>query len=302
VTAGLTLVALAALPSSLSAQQQNSAADAHDDEARGLFLAGRAAYEDARYQDAFDYFRRSYELSKRPELLYNIGQAAAMSGRDREALDAFEAYIREVPDAENRREVEEQIDGLRARLSGRPLEEDEPDRMTDGEEPETEVDEFRFQLGAHLLVPYFATDSPELDIGFGARGWVGLLTPWGISGNVSAGAVTASKSLEDSEVTDVFFRAGIRYPFSGLEPIIPFIGGGLAANIWSTERTYASGEITDVSETSVSIDFIGGAIYHVTDGLGVEAGAHLWYDFGNEVFNNESVTWISFVAGVAYTF
>jgi hypothetical protein len=88
--------------------------EAADREARGLFLAGEAAYGDARYEDALDYFKRSYALSKRPDLLFNIGQAADKLRRDREALEAFEGYLREVPNGERRREAE-----VRVRILGR---------------------------------------------------------------------------------------------------------------------------------------------------------------------------------------
>jgi tetratricopeptide (TPR) repeat protein len=59
-----------------------AAAESHDEEARALFQAGRRAFADARYEDALDRFRSAYELSHRPELLYNIGHAADRLRRD----------------------------------------------------------------------------------------------------------------------------------------------------------------------------------------------------------------------------
>ncbi len=89
-----------------------------DAEARGLFEAGRAAFDQGRYPDALGYFDRAYQLSKRPQLLYNIGQVHDRLRHDEEALQAFQQYLRQVPGAENRTEVEHRIDALRQAMFG----------------------------------------------------------------------------------------------------------------------------------------------------------------------------------------
>ena len=90
-----------------------------DEEARGLFWAGRAAYDEGRYKDALGYFSRSYQLSGRPELLYNIGQTADRLRKDQEALDAFTEYLNRVPNADHREAVEARIVLLREGLEER---------------------------------------------------------------------------------------------------------------------------------------------------------------------------------------
>jgi len=101
-----------------------------DDEARGLFAAGEAAYRDGRFEDALRYFRQSFELSSRPQLLYNIGLAEANLGHDREALEAFQRYLQELPAADNRGVVEGRVTALQQRIR----EEDERQRrLTDAE-------------------------------------------------------------------------------------------------------------------------------------------------------------------------
>jgi hypothetical protein len=100
----------------LSEQPQTETAEDADRKARDLFKQGRAAYEEGRYRDAWDYFRQAYLLSKRPELLYNVGQSADRLRMDREALDAFKLYLAKLPDAENRREVENRVRALEERL------------------------------------------------------------------------------------------------------------------------------------------------------------------------------------------
>lgn len=89
-----------------------------DAEARALFEAGRAAYSDGRFEDALGHFRRAHELSDRPRLLFNIANTAERLRRDEQALDAYERYLEQVPDAENRAFVEERITALRDTSSG----------------------------------------------------------------------------------------------------------------------------------------------------------------------------------------
>jgi hypothetical protein len=91
-------------------------AEEADKKARSLFEQGRVAFQDGHYRDAWDYFRKAYLLSKRPELLYNVGQSADRMRMDREALEAFRLYLKRLPDAQNRREVENRVRALEERL------------------------------------------------------------------------------------------------------------------------------------------------------------------------------------------
>lgn len=89
-----------------------------DAEARGLFEAGRAAFDQGRYPDALGYFDRAYQLSRRAQLLYNIGQVHDRLRHDEEALQAFQQYLKQVPGAENRVEVQHRIEALRQAMVG----------------------------------------------------------------------------------------------------------------------------------------------------------------------------------------
>jgi tetratricopeptide (TPR) repeat protein len=92
-----------------------------DEEARGFFIAGRAAYAAGRYREALERFERSHAMSGRPELLYNIGSAAERAGELGRALEAYRAFVSARPDAERRPEAEARITALAARLaSGEP--------------------------------------------------------------------------------------------------------------------------------------------------------------------------------------
>ncbi|MDQ3031454.1 MAG: tetratricopeptide repeat protein [Myxococcota bacterium] len=93
------------------------ASAAHDAEARALFEAGRVAFSDGRFEDALSHFQRSYDLSGRADLLYNIGTSQDRLRHEAEAVAAFERYLELVPDAENRREVEGRLRVLREELA-----------------------------------------------------------------------------------------------------------------------------------------------------------------------------------------
>jgi tetratricopeptide (TPR) repeat protein len=107
---------LAGSPSIAMAQAGSARASkaSEDQHARELFEQGRLAYQEARYEAALDLFMQAYALSKRPQLLNNIGQAADRLRMDSEALDAYQRYLAEVPDAENRPAIENRIAALKA--------------------------------------------------------------------------------------------------------------------------------------------------------------------------------------------
>ena len=109
------------LTSTASAQKKKKAAppaaaepaDSADDEvARGLFQAGKAAYQAGKYADALTFFEQAHERSGRPALLFNIAQSAERVRQDEKALEMFRAYLTQVPDAANRVEVEARIKQL----------------------------------------------------------------------------------------------------------------------------------------------------------------------------------------------
>lgn len=82
-----------------------------------MFEAGRIAFRDGRFEEARGHFQRSYELSGRAELLYNIASADDRLRHDEAALRGFEQYLAEVADAPNRAEVQARIEVLRAALA-----------------------------------------------------------------------------------------------------------------------------------------------------------------------------------------
>lgn len=85
------------------------AQDAATDEARGAFAAGQAAYSAGRFAEALDYFERAYELTREPDLLYNIATVHDRLRHDAQALEAYRGYLEARPDAEDRANIEARI-------------------------------------------------------------------------------------------------------------------------------------------------------------------------------------------------
>lgn len=105
-------------------------ADGTADGSQRLDEAARLTYESARdafvrgdYEQALELFRRAYELSPRPGLLYNIAQTLDRLRRDRDTVDALRAYLEAAPEARNRQEVEARIGVLEASLQEQEAEE-----------------------------------------------------------------------------------------------------------------------------------------------------------------------------------
>ena len=104
-----------------------------DKRARELFEKGRAAWDEGRYREAWEHWHHSYRLSRKPELLYNVGQAADRLRMDREALEAFRLYLEKNPDAPNRKEVENRIRILEREVDGAGGGmESRPDHLSEG--------------------------------------------------------------------------------------------------------------------------------------------------------------------------
>ena len=109
-------------PAASEPSEASETSGSADEVARGLFQAGKAAYEAANYTDALNFFEQAFQRSGRPQLLYNVGQSADRLRQDQKALDAFKQYLQKVPDAPNRVEVETRIGVLERTLAERNAE------------------------------------------------------------------------------------------------------------------------------------------------------------------------------------
>lgn len=86
-------------------------------QARASFERGRVALELGNFSLALRSFERAYDLSGRPELLFNIGTVFDRMRHDADAARHFERYLQALPEADNRQAVEARIAVLKQRLA-----------------------------------------------------------------------------------------------------------------------------------------------------------------------------------------
>lgn len=95
----------------------------HDEEARTHFQSGRLHFERGAYEEAQAEFMAAYELSQRPDLLFNLFLCAERLGELDAAIDYLERYLAEAsPDAETRTQLEPRLANLRERRDARVTE------------------------------------------------------------------------------------------------------------------------------------------------------------------------------------
>jgi tetratricopeptide (TPR) repeat protein len=79
------------------------------DEARHHFEEGTAAFNMGEFARAADEYRDAYRLKHEPAILYNIAQAYRLANNPQQAIFFYRSYLRSLPDAGNREEVEGRI-------------------------------------------------------------------------------------------------------------------------------------------------------------------------------------------------
>jgi tetratricopeptide (TPR) repeat protein len=98
----LVVLTLALVPVAAPAQP-------HKAEARELYNKAMRHYELGEFDVAIDEFKRAYELSAAPGLLFNLGQVYRMKKDYAQALHCYRTYLRLLPAANNRSIVESLI-------------------------------------------------------------------------------------------------------------------------------------------------------------------------------------------------
>ena len=95
----------------------HGAADPATAEARKHFQEGSRLYKLARYREAVAEFEAAYRARPHGVVLFNIAQCQEKLGDIPAALKSYEAYLREVPNAQDRATVEAVIANLRERIA-----------------------------------------------------------------------------------------------------------------------------------------------------------------------------------------
>lgn len=82
----------------LATGQSADATASPDADAEILYVEGQEAYDHADYATAIQRWRRSYEISGEPGLLFNLAQALRLSGDCAAALETYRRFIAADPD------------------------------------------------------------------------------------------------------------------------------------------------------------------------------------------------------------
>jgi len=117
LTSGLAAaLVVAAVPSASAQPTSPPTEDAKKAEAKALYETGNTHYNLGEYDQAVAAFKKAYELSQAPGLLFNIAQSYRLKKDYEQASHFYETYLRLKPDAANRADVEARIAEMKTML------------------------------------------------------------------------------------------------------------------------------------------------------------------------------------------
>jgi len=99
-----------------SPDQEQQVSDLLDEEARTRFQLGSTLYRQGRFDDAAREFRGAYDVSHRPELLYNLYLVERDAGHTQEAADALRTYLSDASQIPDRGLMEGRLAALDEQL------------------------------------------------------------------------------------------------------------------------------------------------------------------------------------------
>ncbi|MBT8492444.1 MAG: hypothetical protein KJO07_05255 [Deltaproteobacteria bacterium] len=112
-----TRLAIAVFLVSLSAAAPTALAQAPQAQARVEYQKGETAYATGDFETAIVHYKKAYELSKKPALLFNIAQAYKVKRDYRNAIYFYETYLRLEESPSNQADVERYIKNLKAQMA-----------------------------------------------------------------------------------------------------------------------------------------------------------------------------------------
>lgn len=98
-------------------------ADAKADKAKAVALydEGLRHYNVAEYPEAIAAWKQAYLLSKKPLLLFNLGQAYRLSGDCKQAMTFYDSYQREEPSPKNQADLDDALKLCAAAAVDKPV-------------------------------------------------------------------------------------------------------------------------------------------------------------------------------------
>ena len=91
------------------------------EEAKHHFEEGSKAFSLGEFQRAVTEYKAGFEVRPDPVFLYNIGQSYRLAGNLADAVSFYRSYLRNAPNAPNRREVARRIHDLEEQLASQKV-------------------------------------------------------------------------------------------------------------------------------------------------------------------------------------
>ena len=85
--------------------------------AKEHYARGTSYYDLGKYDDAIKEFEAAYQLKNDPAFLYNLAQSYRLAGNEERALHFYKTYLRYVPKAPKRAEIEDRIAALERQMA-----------------------------------------------------------------------------------------------------------------------------------------------------------------------------------------
>jgi tetratricopeptide (TPR) repeat protein len=111
--------------------------------AKRHYNLGEQLYRTSDYAGALAEFKKSYELARKPELLFNMARCHEVLAQLEEAVAAYEAYFKERPDAPNADLVKSRLNNLRKRLEAKRKKDSEEEKLRRAEDEKLRAEEKR---------------------------------------------------------------------------------------------------------------------------------------------------------------
>lgn len=88
-----------------------------DAESKRLYKEGTKQYNLGEFEEAITAYKSGYDAKPDPVFLYNIAQAYRLWGKPDKAVFFYKSFLRNLPEAPNRPEVERRISEMQAELA-----------------------------------------------------------------------------------------------------------------------------------------------------------------------------------------
>jgi tetratricopeptide (TPR) repeat protein len=211
-----------------------------------LFEESETAYNEGRFEEAAAMLRRAYELNPDPVLRYNLARALEGAGDLDGAIEHYEGYLEESPDASDAGAVEARVRTLRRQR----------DALADGDADEEDVEE------SDELV-----DEAPADEGGGVS-----LAPWLVAAGGAAvvgvgaifGALSQSKAnaAQDEPVQETAQSLHDQASTFATLANVFFVVGGVVAAVGVTWGVIdlASGGSDDEAESAATLRIVPGGL------------------------------------------